>query len=456
MKANMSSFTVFLYTTLFPVVLGIAKLISSWNPKVRTFFSVRKTLFEELELTIDQQSSSSSTFRLWVHASSVGEFEQARPVIATMKERHPELTLFVSFLSDSGYNARKNYPDATAVFYLPADTRHNAKKLVALLKPDVLLLMRYDFWPNHLVEAKKAGVKLILAAAVLQKHAPYFNPALKGFYQNIFHLFNQIFTASPKDTLAFREKFRCEYAETAGDPRFDQVWQRSRNSDGVDHIRSLYHKRMVLVAGSVWEQDEMLLLSAWQALGKGLSLVLVPHQVNPENMARLYRELDSRSLAYTPVSAMNGSFNPEKQILVIDQTGYLVELYSVASIAYVGGGFGVNVHNTLEAAVYHIPVLFGPRYHNSPDAEGLVAAGGATVIHDQKELATALGTLIHDTQQRENIGKSAGKFVEQNIGATAIIVEGIESFFNQEANATRAGKSICPPRLHKYQRLKCP
>ncbi len=431
MKVTMSSITVFLYTILFPFVLGIAKLISSRHPKLQTFFRLREKLFEALEQNISQKSSSSA-FRLWVHASSVGEFEQARPVIAALKERHPELTLFVSFLSDSGYNARKKYPDAAAVFYLPTDTRRNARKLVALLRPDVMLLMRYDFWPNHLLEAKKAGVKLILAAAVLQENSLYFNPVLKGFYRNIFHLFDEIFTASPKDTLAFREQFRCEYAETAGDPRFDQVWQRSRNSSSVDHIKNLYQQRMVLVAGSIWEQDEMLLLSAWQALGKGLSLVLVPHQVNPENMARLYRELDKRSLASTPVSALNGNFNPEKEILVIDQTGYLVELYSVASFAYVGGGFGVNVHNTLEAAVYHIPVLFGPRYHNSPDAEGLVAAGGATVIHDQQELTTALRALTRDTQLREKIGKSAGRFVEQNIGATAIIAEGIERFYNTD------------------------
>ena len=165
----MNNFAVVLYTIFLPVFLGITRLFSPLHPKLKTFFRVRKGVFEELKQKIDTPPFSS--FRVWVHAASVGEFEQARPIIAALKASHPEITFFVSFLSDSGYNARKNFPDAAAVFYLPTDTRGNARKLISLLKPDMLLLMRYDFWPNHLVEAKKRGTKLILAAAVLQKNA---------------------------------------------------------------------------------------------------------------------------------------------------------------------------------------------------------------------------------------------------------------------------------------------
>jgi len=147
----MNSPALLVYTTLLPIFLGIARLFSALHPKLNTFFRVRKGVFDELEQKITTRPLS--PFALWVHAASVGEFEQARPIIAALKEKHPDLTLFVSFLSDSGYNARKNFPDAFAVFYLPADTRANAKKLVALIKPDLLLLMRYDFWPNHLLEA---------------------------------------------------------------------------------------------------------------------------------------------------------------------------------------------------------------------------------------------------------------------------------------------------------------
>ena len=414
------------YTLFSPIFLGAAELFSPLHPKLRTFFRVREGVFEELEQKIHKLPSSS--FRLWVHAASVGEFEQARPVIAALKENRPDITIFVSFLSDSGYNARKNFPDASAVFYLPQDTPANAKRLLSLINPDVLLLMRYDFWPNHLLEAKRCGVKLILAAAVLRKNSPYFKPLLKGFYQSIFQLFDRIFTVSEQDTLAFRQIFNCQQAETAGDPRFDQVFLRSRNCARVDNLKPFFGNRTVLVAGSVWEKDEDLLLAAWKKLVDRPPLVLVPHEVNPENMARLFRKLQNLSLEFMTVSALTEKFDPKQQLLVIDQTGYLAELYSLASIAYVGGGFGINVHNTLEPAVHNIPVLFGPRCHNSPEAEGLVAAGGARVIHNQHELFTALKTLTTDTAQRKECGTKAGAFVKENIGATTAIAQIIEGY----------------------------
>lgn len=418
------------YTLLSPMLFGAARLFSALYPKLRTFFRVRKWLFEELEHEI--QKLPASSFRLWVHSASVGEFEQARPVIAALKEKHPGIAVFVSFLSDSGYNARKNFPDASAVFYLPSDTPDNAKRLISLIRPDVLLLMRYDFWPNHILEAKKREVKLILAAAVLRQGSPYFQPVLKGFYRSIFHLFDRIFTVSKQDTLAFQQIFSYPHAQTAGDPRFDQVFLRSRKSGRVDHLKPMFEHRTVLVAGSVWEKDEAILLAAWKELDKRPSLVLVPHEVNPENMARLYRYLKERSLDFMPVSALNETFDPERQILIIDQTGYLAELYSLASIAYVGGGFGVNVHNTLEPAVHGIPVLFGPRYHNSPEAEGLAAAGGATVIHDQQELFTVMKTLTTDSAQRKNRGMKAKAFVQGSTGATAAIAKSIEDYYNSQ------------------------
>ncbi len=419
----MHSFALFCYSLLFPFFHGTAKLIRPFSPKLRTFFEVRKAVIEKVEKKISQLPSPA--FRVWIHAAPVGEFEQARPIIAALKEKRPDIIFFVSFLSDSGYNARKNFPDAAAVFYLPVDSRANAKKLISVLKPDVLLLMRYDFWPNHLVEAKKYGTKLILAAAVLQQNAPYFKPVVKRFYTSIFHLFDHIYTAASKDTAAFRQIFMCLNAETAGDPRFDQVIQRSKNPGRIDHIKPFFENKTVLVAGSVWDKDSALLLSAWQELAVRPSLILVPHQVHPENMARLTRDLQTRSIAFVKVSAMTEKFDPAQEVLVIDQTGYLVELYSIASIAYVGGGFGVNVHNTLEPAVYGIPVVFGPNYHNSPEAEALVDAGGATVIFDQATLSATLNEIVTNATERAKRGKIAKTFVEERTGATAIIADSI-------------------------------
>jgi len=423
---DMNSLALATYTLISPLLFGAAGLVSPLFRRLHTFTSLRKNLFEELEATV--QSAAKSSFRLWVHAASVGEFEQARPVIAALLEKHPDITLFVSFLSDSGYNARKNFAQAAAVFYLPVDTPANAERLVSLLKPDLLLLMRYDFWPNHLLAAKKSGAHLILAAAVLQENSQYFNPLLKGFYRSIFNLFDRIYTVSAKDTRAFRDRFGCRQAETAGDPRFDQVFLRSRNSGKVAHLKPLYDNRTVLIAGSVWQIDETLILGAWQRLENRPPLVLVPHQVNPENMERLSRTLEERSIPFGRVSAPESAFDPERQVLLIDETGYLAELYSIGSIAYVGGGFGVNVHNTLEPAVYGIPVIFGPRHHNSPEAEDLAATGGATVVGDEASLLAALNLFMTDPSARQRSGAAAAAFVKERTGATALVSRCIEHY----------------------------
>ncbi|MCF8383644.1 MAG: 3-deoxy-D-manno-octulosonic acid transferase [Chlorobium sp.] len=422
----MNSLALTTYTIISPLLFGAAGLISPLFRRLHTFTSLRKNLFEELEATV--RSAAKPSFRLWVHAASVGEFEQARPVIAALQEKHPKITVYVSFLSDSGYNARKNFAGATAVFYLPVDTPANAKRLVSLLEPDILLLMRYDFWPNHLLAAKKSGARLILAAAVLQENSQYFNPLLKGFYRSIFNLFNHIYTVSAKDSRAFRDLFGCLQAETAGDPRFDQVFLRSRNPGKVAHLKPFYENRTVLIAGSIWPIDEALLLGAWQRLENSPDLVLVPHQVNTENIERLCRTLEERNIPFARVSSLDPAFDPEQQVLVIDETGYLAELYSIGSIAYVGGGFGVNVHNTLEPAVYGIPVLFGPRHHNSPEAEDLAEKGGATVVEDETSLLAALNLFMKDCAVRAGSGEAAGAFVKERTGATAIISRCIENY----------------------------
>ena len=407
------------YTMLIPLLFRVAGMLRRFHRRLDTFCSVRENLFEELGEKLG--SLGEPFLRIWVHAASVGEFEQARPVIAALQEKYPGIILFLSFLSDSGFNARRSFPGAAAVFYLPVDTPENAGRLVQLLRPDILMLMRYDFWPNHLLAAKKAGVRLILAAAVLRRDSQYFNPLLRGFYRSIFGLFDRIYTVSAEDTRAFRETFGCRQAETAGDPRFDQVLQRSMNTGKVATLKPFFENRTVLVAGSIWDRDEALLLPAWQRLENRPDLILVPHQVDRENMERLFGELEMRQIPFRAGSAMDATFDPEREVLVIDRTGFLAELYSIGSIAYVGGGFGINVHNTLEPAVHGIPVLFGPHHRNSPEAAGLADRGGAFVVRDEASLHDALKTLTGSSSPRLQAGRAARAFVMDHAGATGHI-----------------------------------
>jgi len=412
----------FLYNTIVPLVAGSLKLLSPAFPRLRTFFDVRKSVFTELEQSVAEKKDSE--FRVWVHAASAGEFEQSRPIIAALKKSRPDLSVFVSFQSDSGYSVYRNYPDAVAVWYHPVDTKENAKKTVALIRPDVVVIMRYDFWLNHLLAAKKSGALLFLVAAVLQDRSIYGKPVIRQFYRQVFSLFDYIYTVSEKDREHFATLFGRNDAVKAGDPRFDQVVQRSSNTTKIDNLAACYAEKPLLVAGSTWERDEEILLPAYMTLADKLSLILVPHDVSPGNIERLEQMLRSSGISSARISALPEDFSSNK-VLVVDKIGLLAELYTLAGIAYVGGGFGVNVHNTLEPAVYSIPVLFGPNHHNSPEAEELVRIHAATVIPDRDTLADTLKKLLNNPEARASQGSLAGSFVKERLGASQTVAKKI-------------------------------
>ena len=412
----------FLYNTIVPLLAGSLKLFSPAFPRLRTFFEVRKNLFAELEKIAKNPAGKNP--RIWVHAASAGEFEQARPIIAEIKKTCPRVSIFISFQSESGYTFYRNYADADAVFYHPVDTKINAEKAVVLIRPDVVLVMRYDFWPNHLYASKKHGATLILAAAVLQEHSVYFKPFARQFYHYVFSLFDCIFTVSDDDQKRFAETFKKSDALKAGDPRFDQVLQRSSSTGRIGHLKKYYAETMLLIAGSTWEKDEDLLLAAYKSLAGKFNMILVPHDVSGDNINRLEKNLASAGIPYAKISSLPEDFSAGR-VLIIDRIGLLAELYALAAIAYVGGGFGVNVHNTIEPAAYGIPVLFGPNHHNSPEAEKLVEKGGATVIHDESSLLHALNKLVDNPLERQKQGTIAGSYVRNHLGASRTVAEKI-------------------------------
>ena len=413
-----------LYNTIVPLLAGSLKLFSRVFPRLQTFLQVRKNLFAELEKAVGYPAEKKP--RIWIHAASAGEFEQARPIIAEVKKARPDASIFISFQSDSGYSVYHNYPDAAAVFYHPVDTKQNAEKTVALIRPDAVMVMRYDFWLNHLHAAKKEGAFLILAAAVLQEHSIYFKPFVRQFYHSVFSLFDCICTVSEKDRERFATTFGRKDALQTGDPRFDQVLKRSENTGKVENLKKFYSETTVLVAGSTWQKDEELLFPAYTALAEHLSMILVPHDVSPVNIARIESSLEAAGIPCAKISSLPDDFSA-KQVLVVDKTGLLAELYALAKIAYVGGGFGVNVHNTLEPAVYGIPVLFGPNHHNSPEAEELVEIQAATEIRDRGSLVHALRKLLENPDSGEAQGSIAGSFVQDRLGASQTVAEKILS-----------------------------
>ncbi len=406
-----------IYNLLLPLFLLLLRFLGIFNPKIRATLAGRQHLFETL--TEKVQTLPKECMRIWFHVASVGEFEQARPIIRQLRQQG-DWVIVVSFLSVSGYEARKNFPDADLITYLPEDTPRNARAFCALIQPDIAVVVRYDFWLNHLLEAKRLGAKLLLIAASVQAKSAYFKPILRSFYNVIFSCFDKIFTVSERDASALRERFELNPVEVAGDTRYDQVFERSKGREKIAHLENFYRGKRVLVGGSTWQVDEELLVKAVKHLS-GVSLILVPHELGAENLARLESLLTAMNFGYAKVSKLPNNFSSE-QVLIVDAMGYLAELYALASVAYVGGGFGVNVHNTLEAAVHGVPVLFGGNLHKSREAKELVEAGGAFIVTETSLHSTLRMLFVNDTL-RQRAGEKAAAFVKARLGATEKILK---------------------------------
>lgn len=426
----MASTALTAYRLLLPFLLGAARLAARFIPELDAFFAVRKGGLNRLEAAI--AASRRKGPRIWIHAASVGEFEQARPLVARLRNRYSDAAIFVSFLSESGYNARKEFPGVEAVFYLPADSWRNARRTTKIIRPQLVVLMRYDFWPNHLAAARKSGARLALAAGVLQTGSAYRRQPARWFYRSVFQLFDHIYTVEEKDSEAFRTLFGCSRVTTAGDPRVEQVVIRSRDTSPVDFLKPFYAHRKALVCGSVWPADTTLLLAAWKKLGSPLPLVLAPHKVDEEHLAPIEKQLRESGIAWRRLSNLDECFDASQETLLVDRTGILLELYAIAAIAYVGGGFGINVHNTLEPAAHGLPVLFGPRHRNSPEAEALIGCGGAAEIADTDRLEAMLKRLIEAESERERMSRASAAFITANAGAAGVVADGLVALLGGE------------------------
>lgn len=422
------------YNIFFPLFRGGVRLAALFLPKVKASIDGRQKLFEVLESKLALLPKGKP--RVLIHASSVGEFEQARPLIKRLREES-DCQIFVSFLSVSGFEARKNFSEAELVTYLPEDTSKNAERFFRLLAPDVMIVVRYDTWFNHLFAAKQRGARLILIDAVLRDDAAYLKLIAKNFYRAVFGLFDIIFTVSERDRINFDAHFHL-HAEAAGDTRFDQVVLRSQGTKMITHLRRHYEHAQVIVAGSTWPEDETKLLEAIKDFGA--SLIVVPHEVGAANIRRLESLLKSHGRTSERISSLPDEFGSDK-ILIVDQIGYLAELYALASVAYVGGGFGGNVHNVLEAAVHGVPVIYGPNISKSVEASELCRAGGGVIVETADDLRNALRIFLSDEPARIASGDNAKNFVMRQTGATAKIFSFIQTSLSQTTVNTHQEKN---------------
>jgi 3-deoxy-D-manno-octulosonic-acid transferase len=411
------------YNWLFiPFFWTLLQFTAPFNVKIRRGVQGRKGLFEKIECDLKKLKSKR---RVWFHSSSMGEFEQAKPIIAALRKKYRDIDIIVTFFSPSGYDHSKNYKLADIITYIPFDTKANARCFLDLLQPTAAVFVRYDVWPNHLWELSARNIPTFIANATMRTSSARFYPLMRSFHRLLFNNFVSILTVSVKDVEAFsRFGLTRPSLQAIGETRYDQVWQRSADAKKKHLIPlSILKEKKIFIAGSTWPEDEEVLLPTIKKLleyDPKVLAILVPHEPTEEALEAIEKQLPfkTKSIRFSLLNDYS-----RERIIIVDSIGILMALYQYADIAYVGGSFRQGVHNVLEPAVYGIPVVYGPRHTNSQEAQELLRRGGGFLINDQLECYRALRALLDDTKARTTAGNAALKLVKENIGATERFIE---------------------------------
>lgn len=352
---------------------------------------------------------------IWIHASSLGEFEQGRPLIEKIKAQNPELKICLSFFSPSGYEVRKNYELADAVVYLPFDTPANARRFIDILKPSMAVFIKYEFWGNYLQELKTRHIPTYLISAIFRKGQIFFLP-WGGAFRKMLKCFDHLFV---QDEASQRLLAGIGITDVTinGDTRLDRVNDVKNLPDGqAALLRGFSNGRFTLVAGSSWEPDEELYIP-WLNSHPDACAIIAPHQFDEHRLDLLRKRIDGPTRLLSQWTPDDNARHDIKAV-IIDSFGLLSRLYRLADAAYIGGGFGAGIHNINEAAVYGIPVIFGPKHEKFKEASDLIACGGAYTIADSHQLTSTLDTLKDDIAVRSNAGQAAASYIAHHLGAT--------------------------------------
>lgn len=359
---------------------------------------------------------------IWFHAASLGEFEQGRPLMEKIKAEHPEYKILLTFFSPSGYEVRKNYNGADVICYLPFDTPYRVRKFLNLARPSIAVFIKYEFWGNYLKELKKRGTPVYIISAIFRPDQLFFQWYGKS-YRKMLYAFTHLFVQDERSRKLL-EDFGIGNVSVTGDTRFDRVLDIYRQAREIEIVEKFVSgakgkRPVVLVAGSSWPQDEEILIPYFHAHPE-MKLIIAPHEIHREHLVSIESMLKRPSVRLSEAHEEELS---TMDCLIIDSFGLLSSIYRYGQIAYIGGGFGAGIHNTLEAAVYGIPVLFGPKYHKFKEAKDLIAVGGGFSVADVTAFQTRMDRLLADEKELETVGKAAGDFVFQHAGATEKILK---------------------------------
>ena len=388
--------------------------VSHRNPKAGKLTKGQKEIFPYLEKTLDKNGGY-----IWIHASSLGEFEQGRPLIETIRRTYPERKILLTFFSPSGYEVRKNYNQVDAVCYLPFDLPGNVRRFLDLVKPQSAIFIKYEFWANYLTELKKRDIPTYIISAIFRPKQIFFR-FYGGYFRKMLHCFTRLYVQD-ENSRKLLDSIGVRNVSVVGDTRFDRVVEISNSTDPNPLLEKFVGEKFVWVGGSTWPKDEEIILDYFNRHPEQ-KLILAPHEIHEEHLQSIIARLKRPYLRYTQATGANVA---DADCLIIDCFGLLSSLYRYGKLAYIGGGFGVGIHNIAEAAVYSIPVIFGPNYHRFKEAINLIDNGGAFPIHDAASFESTIENFISNREALEQAGKSAGDYIKSHSGATAVIFKEI-------------------------------
>ncbi len=410
----------FLYNIFIKSFYVLLPILGVFFKRLKIFYQDRKHTSAELDSFLQQNQKPV----IWIHVASLGEYEQVVPVLQKLKSMYSNYTYLISFFSDSGYRHKKNKSVADFETYIPLDTPKQAKYFVNRLNPKLAIFVKYDIWPNFLLELQHKNIKTFLIAARFRPEQIYFK-YYGGFFRKAVTSFAHIFTQDQASGHLLNSIGFTNWT-LSGDTRYDRVALQLEQDNALAFMDNFVQNEQCMVCGSTWPEDERVLIPLINKQSVNLKFVIAPHQIDAEAIDEFILQIDKPAIRYSKIS---GNDLSGYELLVIDNIGLLTKIYAYATIAYVGGAMGqTGLHNILEPATFGIPVIIGPNHKNFPEAAALKEFGGLKVVSNTEELILSVENLLHDENLMNTMSEASQKFIKNQKGATDVSVNKIKSF----------------------------
>jgi 3-deoxy-D-manno-octulosonic-acid transferase len=396
------------------------------NTKARLWLKGRRNVFDYLHQKIAQQSP-----KAWFHCASLGEFEQARPVLEAFRKKYPHFQIVLTFFSPSGYEVRKNYDQADVICYLPSDSSSNAKTFLQIVQPRIIFWTKYEFWYHYLSKAHQLQIPTLLFSAIFRKNQLFFK-FYGGFYRNILSFFSHIFVQDAP-SLSLLQSVKIKHCSIAPDTRFDRVFQIASQAKNFDKVEQFKNGVPLFIVGSMWSEDWAVIKHFLKTFKEPLKVIIAPHEIHEKEILSIKNDLKGKTLLFSEINQVENVRDFDN--LIINNVGYLSTLYRYADFAWIGGGYKQGLHNILEPATFGMPIFFGNKaYQKFREAQELISLGGAFSIKNVEEFLLLFSKLYSEQSFLSKVSAISRNFVEKNIGGTQQVLQKAEDILTKKIN----------------------